>query len=277
MPSLRLVTAMSAAAALVGVTAVAAATTSGGSGTEPAVSAYRGPVATASGGGAATLVYPSIVNVRLVRAEAALARATTWVDQGRGELAVADLNAATANMKAAWVAAKYVIRTTPPPVATDGAVAHSSGGAPAGGSYASPQDTAFAVFGLQHDVVTTSVGLFGTGNAALDTTLSTTISGAVHARDAAVTYIHKIAPPPVAGDGRVHANASGGAIAATWDTTMPNVLPLLDDEIQAIRGTRKTNKALSPSSSTLLGTMSARDGKTKATINQYWPPVVGDD
>jgi hypothetical protein len=274
MPSLRLVAPLGVAAALVGLAAVAVTTTSSPSSSEADPS--RGPVATASGGGASVLIYPSLVNVRLVRSEAALARATALVDQGKVAPAIPALTAAQANMKAAWIATKYVIRTTPPPVATDGALAHSSGGAPAGGSYASPQDTALAVFSLEHDVVTTSVALLGAGTAALDTALSTTSQAAADTRDAAVRYIHRIAPPPVAGDGRVHANASGGAVASTWDTTMPSVLPLLDDELQVIRGTRKINKTLSATSSTFLNTIGAQDRKTKVTINTFWPPIVGD-
>ena len=276
MPTLRLFAPLGVAAALVGLVAVAPAGSSSGADTEP--TAYRGPTATASGGSAGLLVYPSIVNVRLVRAEAALARATTWVDQAKGSNAIAELKAAQSNMQKAWTAAKYVIDTTPPPVATDGAFAHSSGGAPAGPSYASPEDTAFAVLSLQHDVVTTSLGLLDAGNATLkNTTLPATIKAAVDARDAAIAYIHSIAPPPVAGDGRVHADASGGAVVAGWDTTMPSLLPVLDDEIQAIKGTRKLNPTFPDSIRTFLPTMRARDEATKAAINRYWPPLPADD
>ena len=276
MPSLRMVAPLGVAAVLVGLVAVAPAGTSSGADTEP--TAYRGPTATASGGDAGQLVYPSIVNVRLIRAEAALARATTWVDQAKGSNAIAELKAAQSNMQKAWTAAKYVINTTPPPVATDGAFAHSSGGAPAGPSYASPEDTTFAVLSLQHDVVTTSLGLLDAGNATLkNTTLPTTIKAAVDARDAAIAYIHSIAPPPVAGDGRVHADASGGAVVAGWDTTMPNLIPVLDDEIQAIKGTRKLNPTLPTGIRTFLPTMRARDEATQTTINQFWPPAPADD
>lgn len=275
MRSRRSVIALGVAATLVGVAAVAAATNSSGSGTESDAYAYRGPVATASGGGAVALVYPSIVNIRLERAEAALARAAALVDQGKSRSAGPALKASQANMKAAWTAAKYVIETTPPPVVGDDRPqANASGGAPAGASYASPEDTALAVFSLQHDVVTTSVGLFG-GNAGLNTALSATIRAAVGARDAAVTYIHKIPVPPPPADDR--ANASGGVIASSWGTTMPSVIPLLDDEIQAIAGTRQTKTALSASNSTFLKSMATRDRKTKTDINKFWPPVVGDD
>ena len=63
------------------------------------------------------LIYPSIVNVRLVRAQSAWDRAAEWVYQGKPASAVIHLNAARSNMSQAWLAAKYVIETAPPPVA----------------------------------------------------------------------------------------------------------------------------------------------------------------
>jgi hypothetical protein len=281
MPSLRIVAPVGAAAALlaclVGV-AVAPAETSSAQASQ-ADAHYQRPSATASGDSGGPLVYPSIVNIRLERAEAALARAAMRTDQHLPGKASTQLTVARANMTAAWAAAKYVIRTAPPPpVAADGAFARSSGAAPAGGAFASPQDTALAVFSLQHDVVTTSVGLLGTGNAGLESAASATIRAAVNARDAAVAYIHQIAPPPppVAGDGSVDAEASGAPVAAGWSTTMPLVIPLLDDEVQALRGTRATTPSLSAVTKTFLRAMTARDVKTKNAINGFWPPVVGD-
>jgi hypothetical protein len=278
MPSRRVVTPWGVIAALVGVaavTAVVAGTTSSGSSTAPPSYRYGGPVATASGGGGGVLVYPSIVNVRLERAEAALTRAAALVDQGKASSAVPGLKAAQANMTAAWTAEKYVIKTTPPPVVGGRPHANASGGAPAGPSFASPQDTALAVFTLQSDVVTTAVSLLG-GGANLDIALTTVINAAVSNRDAAVAYIHAIPAPPPPPD-RNEANASGGAVASGWDTTMPSVIPLLDDEIQAIVGTRKTTPSLAAGDQALLKSTAAKDRKTENDINTYWPPVVGDD
>jgi hypothetical protein len=273
MPPLRLVATLGVAGALLGGVAVATAATSPGPANVADSAVYRGPVASASGGDAAALL-PSIVNNRLVRGEAALARAATLVDQGKPASAVPEINAAQANMTAAWTGAQYVIRTTPPPVAGDGAFAHSSGGAVAG-AYATPQDTAFAVFGLQHDVVTMSIGLLGSGNAALETKLQAAITAAADARDAAVAYIHTIAPPPVAGDG-AFAHSSGGAVAGDWGTSMQQVVTLLGDELQVVRATRQTSTTISPSTSTWLVSVRGRDLKTQANINKYWPPVVDD-
>jgi hypothetical protein len=276
MPSRRFVTPLGVVAALVGlaaVTAVIAGTTSSESSPAPSYR-YRGPVATASGGGGGVLIYPSIVNVRLERAEAALASAASLVDQGKGSTAGPELKAAQANMTAAWTAEKYVIKTTPPPVVGDRPQANASGGAPAGSTFASPEDTALAVFTLQSDVVTTAVSLLG-GGAKLDTALATTINAAVSDRNAAVAYIHAIPVPPPSG--RNGANASGGVVASGWATTMPSVVPLIADEIQAIVGTRVTTPTLPAADKTLLKSTAAKDRKTTTDINTFWPPVVGDD
>jgi hypothetical protein len=274
MPSHRVLVPVGVAAALVGTAAFAAATTSSGTGAASSQYVYRGPVASASGGGGAPPAIPSIVNVRLGRAESALLSAATYVDQGDPGLASGPLLSARTNMRMAWKAAKYVVRTAPPPpVAGDGAYAHSSGGAPVGG-YATPQDTVFAVLGLQHDVAATSAALMGSGNAALEADLTATIRSTVKAQDAAVAYVHTIAPPgPPAGDGG--ATSGGGAIAATWDTTMQQELPVLDDEIQTLRGARFVTPLLTTTKS-FLKRMANRDRATQATINQYWPPIVGD-
>ena len=75
--SFRLVAPLAVAGAL-GIAAPAFAATTG----SHAVTA-RTPVAHAAGGGAAVDVYPSVVNVRLVRAEAALERLSALVDEGQ--------------------------------------------------------------------------------------------------------------------------------------------------------------------------------------------------
>jgi hypothetical protein len=271
MLSHRIVLPLGVAGALVGLVAVAAAT--GPMGRAPAAPSPLSPgsLATASGGSAGALVYPSLVDIHLARSEAALARAGADADHGRALKAASEMKTALSHMTAAWRATKYVIKTTPPPPVGDRAGA--SGGAPAGPSYASPPDTGVAVLGLQHDVITTSLGMFGI-TTALDTSLSSTIGSVAASRSAAVRYIHRIAPPPPPGDGR--AGASGGAIAATWDSVMPGVLPVLDDELQALRGTVKLTPTLSTTVITSIKAVVAQDKKTKSAINTFWPPIVGD-
>lgn len=267
----RVVLPLGVAGALVGLVAVAAA--SGPMGGAPAASSpvFGGSLATVSGGSAGALVYPSLVDIHLARSEAALERAEADGDHGSAVKAASEMKIAATHMIAAWRATKYVIKTTPPPPVGDRAGA--SGGAPAGASYASPPDTGVAVLGLQHDVVTTSLGLFGI-TPALDQALANTIRSVAASRSAAVRYIHAIAPPPPPGDGR--AGASGGAIAATWDSVMPGVLPVLNDELQALRGTMKLTPTLSTTVTTAIKAVVTEDKKTKSAINTFWPPIVGD-
>ena len=94
-------------------------------------------------------------------------------------------------------------------------------------------------------------------------------------RDRAIAYIHPVAPPAPPVDDR--AGASGAAVAGTFDSTMPSVLPYLDDEIQALQGTQALNTSLPPDVGTAVGALVTKDTQTKATINTLWPPVVGDD
>jgi hypothetical protein len=277
MPSFRTLVAPALVAGLVGLVAVAGAAKHSRPDAQPAGYRYvAAPVAQASGGAAGPPLYASIVNVRLVRAEAALERAATWVDQGQSAAAITELTSVRSNMQKAWVAAKYVIENAPPPVAVGGAFAHTGGTGAGGSAYASPEDTGFAVLSLQHDIVATSFGLIDSADATLLPNLRTTIKAAINARDAAIDYIHSIPAPPVAGDGRVHANASGAPIAAGWGSLMPNLVPLLNDEIQQIKGTLAINTSLTTSVRSFLSSMRIRDIDTRDTVNQYWPPVPGD-
>jgi hypothetical protein len=274
MPARRITIPLGVAAALSGLVAVAVAATPSSAPAGSPAHVYRGPVATASGGSVAVVTYPSLVDVRLDRTQAALDRASTLVDRGKAPAAVPEVTAARTQMAAAWEAAKWIIKTTPPPPPPADDRAGASGGTPAGGTYAAPPDTAMAVLTLQHDVIVTSLGLVGT-NATLDNNLVATIRAAAAARDAAIAYIHEVAPPPPPPDDR--AGASGGAIVSSFDTTMPGVLPVLDDEIQALKGTRALIKGLPANVTKTIKAIIRRDKKTQTTINTYWPPVVGED
>ena len=225
------------------------------------------PVAHASGGDAGPLTYPSIVNVRLVRAQAALDRAAEWVDEGKPASAVIHLNAARSNMSQAWLAAKYVIETAPPPVAD------ASGDAPAGPVFASPEETGFAVLTLQHTVATTAMGLLNAADATLLPNLRTTINAAITARNQAIAYIHSI-PPPVPPD---DAGATVDPVVSGWATLMPGLIPFLDDEIQQTKGMLAIMPTLSASVKAFLRGTRLSLVDTRDTVNQFWPPVPTDD
>jgi hypothetical protein len=233
------------------------------------------PVAHAGGADAAPAPLPSIVNVRLVRSAAALVRAAALVDQGQPSGAVVELNAAVLNMQKAWSAAQYIITTAPPPpVAEAGGLEAHASGAPVGASpTATPEDTAFAVLSLHHDVMTTVIGLIDGADESLMPAIDATISAAITARDDAITYIHSIEPPPppVAEAGGVQAHASGAPVlGSTWAALMPGLVPHLDDEIQQATATLQPMQ----NSPIDLRVVTARLIATKSAINELWPPPV---
>jgi hypothetical protein len=269
MRSFRVVTGL-ALVALAGAVALAPAAAPSGSVSAPAV-AYAASVAHASGGDVGSLPLPSIVNVRLVRAQAALDRATALVDENQTAAAGIELSAAVRNMNYAWNAATYVIETAPPPVAGDGAFGHVSGGAVGGLTFASPEATGFAVLMLQHTVATTAFGLVDTDPTQLPG-VRTTVLAALRARDAAIAYIHAIPVPP-ASSGSVHATTSGGAVGSSWSILMPEMVSLLNDEIQQLRGTRAIDTSLSPLALQQMARWRLRIADQRDTINSYWPPV----
>jgi hypothetical protein len=242
----------------------------------PQAAAQAAPIASAAGGDVGPPVYPSLVNVRLVQTQQLLEDATSAQDNGDAAGAVKALTAARSELAKAWAGTKYVIDHAPPPVAGDDAVARSSGAAPAGASpYADQYVTTGGVLSLQHTVAVTAMGMLENASEPLLTAVSKSLFAALNARDVAIAYMKKKDPPPVAGDGRVHAGASGAPIAAGWSTIGQAVLPDLDDEQQMVEGIRATVK-LSPGRTRVLNAVELQDGKSGKTINQYWPPVVGD-
>ena len=81
-----------------------------------AADAKPAPHARASGSPTVELIYPSVVQVRIGRAERALERATKRIESGEVAKAALSLKVVRRQTAAAWRGAKYVIRTTPPPV-----------------------------------------------------------------------------------------------------------------------------------------------------------------
>jgi hypothetical protein len=254
------------------------------------------PRARAAGGDVVALQFPSIVNTRLVRAQSALDRAARFSDQAQPGKAITAMTAARNNLSKAWKGAKYVIQTAPPPVATDAAFHRRAflksgrvriyrgprgkrvrqAGAPpaAGGSMASQYDTAFAVLSLQHYAATTAVGLIDDTTGTMLTAVRSTLARSLNDRDAAIAYIHSIdTPAPPAADARVHAHSAGTPVVAGWSTTMPNLVPQLDDEIQQVEGTL-TESGLTGAQTSILNGADYRDIKTERTVNQLWPPPL---
>jgi hypothetical protein len=258
------------------------------------------PGAHAAGGDVTALIYPSIVNTRLVRAQAALDRSAKYADQGVPDKALLALTAARNNLTKAWTGAKYVIETTPPPVATDAAFhprafmksgrlrivkrhskhAHRSAVSdvipPAGAAVASPFDTAYAVFSLQHYAATTAVSLIDDTSGTTLAGVRSTLARSVNDRDAAIAYIHAIPVPPPA-DAKIGLAHSAGTPVATadWTTVMPNVTPQLDDEIQQVEGTLN-EPGLTGAQTSILQGADYRDIRTERTLNLFWPPLPAE-
>jgi hypothetical protein len=237
-----------------------------------AATGVGGPPAHTAGGDVGPLTYPSLVDVRLVRAEAALARAVEYADTAQADKAVVELTTARIQLRKAWIGAKYVVDHAPPPVAGDGSVGRIS--VAVAPPNAAISDTAFAVLSLQHEVAATSVGLIDTAKGTLLSSLSTTIFAALNGRDAAIAYIHSIEPPPVAGDGRAPARTSGAPVGGTFATVMPNAASQVDDEILQLDGTLAAGTSLG--AARVLRAAELQAVKTQKTINTYWPALPAD-
>jgi len=221
------------------------------------------PPAQVAGGDGPPPLVPSIVNTRLVRAQAALGRATASFDSGQPASAPLAMAAAADNLTKGWNAAKYVIQTAPPPPADDAFPDGSGGG---GTAYMGAEDTASAVLAAEHDVVSTSVGMAETTNDALAKSLTSAINSMGNSRLAAIKYIHTLPQPPT---------DDGGAVGSTWSTVMPAYVAVLDDEIQQIKGRLALSKFSAAMKTTLTNArFKAQD--TKDLINQWWPPVQDD-
>lgn len=258
MPSFRFLALAAVAAALI---VVAPAIGDSGAARQSAV-----PPAQAAGGDIPPPL-PSLVNTRLVRSQAALGRATAAFDENQAAQAVVPIGAAVDNLTKAWSAEKYLIQTTPPPV--EDAI---SDGDPVVGTYAGPEDTAFAALSVQHDVVTTAVGLMtqpSAKNVALRKSLINAVAGTQAVRNAAVAYIHTLAPPAE------DAIIDGPDAGALWPTVMPNLVPHANDEIKQINGRLKMTGFSGTLRTSLLNSRT-RAVKTRTLVNTYWPPVPAD-
>ena len=272
----RVITAGGVVAGLVGVAALAA--TGSAEPTSSAGPADRapsgGPIAVAVGDSGGPVLYPGLVSVHFDRSSAAMANASTAADVGQQGQAISSMKAATVQMRAAWRATRYLIRTTPPAPPPVDDRSRANGNAGGGTAYAAPPDTSAQLFTLQHDLVASAAGLLS-GQPALNSRLVKTLRVTAGVRDRAVAYIHRVAPPPPPAPAD-RAGASGAPVGTGFETTMPGVLPLLADEIATLRGTLSTHKLPAGVVSAVKARI-AQDGATVKTINTFWPPLPPED
>jgi hypothetical protein len=220
-------------------------------------------------------VLPAAVRVRIKRGANALDKAGEYVDKGQPDKAVNSLRGARSNMYAAWRAAKYGIEHAPAaPPAEDKAIAHASQDDPVGPVYATPEETAVAVLGYQHEVVSATLGLVDGAKGTLRDQLSTTLFAAMDRRDSAIAYIHTIVPP-VPPEDKVTAHAAQDDEAVGFDVLMPGIIPDLDDE-QAQGAEILAGGALTPGEKRIVRLANAQSIQTENTVNTFWPPAVED-
>ena len=263
------------AAGLVGLTAAAAVVTASEAEKPPRPGVSQSaPLAVAGGDGGGATLYPGLVSVRFSRTAAALAAASAKADVGDATGAIRSVQAARTQIKASWVATRYLIRTTPPPPPpADRAGAGGDGG---GAGYAAPPATAQQFFSIQHDLAAATAGLLS-ARPVLNAKVLAALQTNATLRDSAIEYIHRTeppAPPPV--DDR--ASAGGAPIATTIGSVMPSVVVYLDDEIVALKGTIATQRKVLPADVlTALRSLITKAKAAETKINTYWPPLPADD
>jgi hypothetical protein len=245
------------------------------------VAAAIGAATALAGGDAGPPLYPSLVNVQLVRAQKLLDNAAQYQDEGDSARAVAMLTATRSHMRKAWVAAKYIIDTAPPPVAGGSSlkmkpaaksprVKARASGAPVGASpYADQYVTAVGVLDLDHQVAAMAMGMLDTAAEPLLTAVSTTLFAALTARDNAIAYIHSVDKPIASGSA-----LRGAPVAAGWGGSMSGLAPSIDDELTMVDGIRATVN-LSTGRKRIVDAVELQDVRTGRNIAKYWPPVVG--
>jgi hypothetical protein len=269
------ITAVVPAALAIGLIMAPAATADSGSANSDQVRAK------AAGSDGPPPVLPSLVRTRIARGTKAIERAGDWVDQDDNAKAVVSLRNVRRNMYAAWRGAVDVVENAPPPPPPgDGFGRVIRVHAHASATYLSPEETAVAVVGFQHDVAAAAYGLLDGAKGSLRDAVSTTIFAALNRRDLAVDYIHNrpVPPPPPADLARAsaHAHASDEGAPPTFATLMPGVVPDLDDELAQTKGLLRGG-ALTPGEKRIMSQARAQLLETKDQINTWWPPVpVGD-
>src|SRR3954447_8281838 len=251
--------------------------------------AQAAPVAHAAGGDAPPTI-PSVIQTRITRTENALDRLTEYVDDGDVAGVTRTGKTIRRQMAAAWRGAVWYLKNPPPAAGGEDlaraeaqslkahakavgrqrkARAHAAGGA-VGAVVADPPTAMMAVFQLQHEAAATMAELTDGARVPVLDAMSRTLFFTLDGRDKAITTAHSLEPPP-------DPEGEGGEDApATIATVMPQVVPLLDDEMQQIRALQSDATDLRPGGKIILRAALVQTVLTELTINTIWPPVADD-
>jgi len=253
-----------------------------------------GPVAHAAGGGAPPMD-PAIVGVPIQRTQTALSNAIDAIDAGDGAAAVGPLTASRRYLLRSYSGAKYLIAHPPPAPAEEGSAnpqkfrtlarsfirasrrgrqgawikAHASDDA-AGPAFADGVTAVFDVLTSQYSAATAAVGMAPDTTGDLLAKVKTTLNTAIVLRNRLVKVIHAAAPPAPAEEGRAPAHASDDA--PTFDTVMPGLIVLVDDELQQMQAAA-ADASIPSDSKAILTKAIAADQQIESLVNQYWPPA----
>jgi hypothetical protein len=246
-------------------------------------------------------VSPSIVGVPIQRTESALSNAADAIDAVDGAGAASQLTASRRYLLRSYNGAKYLIAHPPaaPPAEADSASAdrfvrlarrairasHSraagdgrwikakaSGGAPAGPAFADGPTAVFNVLTSQYSAATAAVGMAPDTKGELLAKVKTTLNTAIVLRNRLVKVVHAASPPAPAEADSVKAHASQEEGAPTFDTVMPGLTVLLDDELQQMQAAAADSSVPSDAKAILTSAIAA-DKQIEALVNQYWPPA----
>lgn len=254
----------------------------------------------ASAGGDAPPLNPSVVNVPILRTQAALDNAAGAIDGGQGATAAGPLRASRRYLIRSYKGAKYLIANQPAPPAEEAAATsrryvklarrfirasrRSSSSAWikarssqfAGPVFADAATAVFSVFTSQYSAATASVGMLPDVQGNLLNRVKTTMNTAIVLRNRLVKIIAAAAPPAPPEDAKVRAHASQeeGEVT-TFDLVMPSVSVLLADEIQQMQATAQ-DTSVPAASRAVLSTAVAADQQIKTQVDTLWPPVVDD-
>lgn len=237
-------------------------------GAAPASASTGDPAPIAHASGDPVVIIPSIVKTRTTRVDNAIGRLTDYVDDGDAANVDRTGKVIRRQLAAAWRGAVYYVKNPPPPVAEE---AQESDDAP---TVADPVTTAMAVFDSYHAVSATIGQLVDGARVPVLNSMSTTLFWTLNARDRAIAAAHTL-QPPVDPEGE-EGEEGGEEEAATFATSMPLVLPSLDDELQQIKGLQADATDLRPGGRTILTRALAQTQATGTAINTLWPPDIED-